>query len=598
MLTRPGPEDVNTGGVGPYTPLSSRWDRRTWLVQKHQEHKSRVEVITKVANGEWYNVWPDLTSTPEAPTVANQIELGINHWTSIGGAMMPSFRVPTYGTEGAGGKRGARKRERRIRELLEYSNASEVSALLWGDYAGSGSAVAGVWADFTKPKEERNPYLVRYDPRHTYPLKDNLGNITELLIARKISKAELRAMLPADWAGVFEKSSDEDVEEWFWFDRDRIFYGIVDVGKDGRATNRNVVLVDEKNELGFVPCWEATRPTFDGQRRGVFDQTVHILRTMQRLMTLTIYSTEEHAFPAVLSYDVVNEDQFGPGTIMQARSAEARLERIAPTSHFDAKDLIARLREEATQASVLPQQLMGDPGASIVSSRGIKASMGALDARLALAHKQFETMFSKLAGFLLAFDEVYCAADKTIKGDYRDNQAAESYNPERDVAGQWQAIATYGLGAGSDPANIEMRINMNVSSGLLSRETGRANLPYLEDPDAEPVKMFRETMQMALQQGILARATQGDVKFAVKALRMLQDDHADISEIMEELIEAMEQQEQAPAGAPGAGGMGPEDVAMGAESLARGGIPGNAEDAPPALPPLAGLMGQDAQYVA
>ncbi len=560
------------------------------MVQKHREHKERVDTITEVSNGNWYVVWPDLSRVPEAPTVANQIELGINHWSSIGGAILPSVRVPVYSHSGAGGKRGARKRERRIREIWDRSNLSEASALLWGDYAGAGSATAGVWVDFSeKDPSKRNPYITRYDPRHSFPLKDNSGNITELLVARKISKAELKAMLPEEWAKIFSDSADEMVEEWFWFEKDRLFYALVDVSKDGRKNNRNCVLVDTENELGFVPCWEAVRPTFDGQRRGVFDQTVHILRTMHRLMTMTIYSTEEQVFPAMLAYDVANPGDFGPGAMMQARSSEARMERIAPTTHFDVKDLIARLGEEVSAASVMPQQLGGDPGASIVSARGIKASMGALDARLALAHKQFEVLYGKLSGFILALDEKFCDGDKTIMGDYQDQREAESYNPSRDVAGNWTAVATYGLGAGSDPANIEMRLNMNLSAGLISRETAREQLPFLTDPGAEPIKQFREMMQMALQQGIMSRAGQGDTSFAVKALKMLQDDTSDLDEIMKELVDAMEAPEQAQGGAPG-----PADVAAGAESLARGGIPGNAEQA---LPPLGALMGQDAKMV-
>jgi hypothetical protein len=218
--------------------------------------------------------------------------------------------------------------------------------------------------------------------------------------------------------------------------------------------------------------------------------------------------------------------------------------------------------------------------------------MGALDARLALAHKQFEQLFGKVSGFILAVDEVFCHGEKTIMGDYRDKRDAESYSPERDVAGNWTATATYGLGAGSDPANIEMRLNMNLSAGLISRETARQQLPFLEDPDAEPIKQFRETMQMALQQGLIARASQGDTDFAVKAMTLLRDDREDFDNIMEKLTEAMAPPEQ-PEGGGGLGG--PEGVVAGAESMARGGIPGQAEQAP--LPPLGALMGQDSRQV-
>lgn len=168
------------------------------MVQLHQRHKERVEEATEVANGNWYAVWPDLSQVPEAPTVANIVEMGINHWAAIGGAILPSIRVPIH-TEGgrSQAKRGARKRERRLRELWEASNASELSALLWGDYAGTGSAIAGAWVNFDEPDPaKRNPYILRFDPRHTYPVKDDNGNIKELLVARRITKGELFQILP------------------------------------------------------------------------------------------------------------------------------------------------------------------------------------------------------------------------------------------------------------------------------------------------------------------------------------------------------------------------------------------------------------------
>ncbi|NIV32448.1 MAG: hypothetical protein GWN58_24315, partial [Anaerolineae bacterium] len=384
-------------------------------------------------------------------------------------------------------------------------------------------------------------------------------------------------------------------EEWFWYKRDRVIHQIVDVSDEGRKVNRNTTLVDKEWPLGFVPAWEVVLPTFDGQRRGIVDQSVHILRTMQRLMLMTILSTEEHAFPAIASYDVVNPEEFGPGADIRYRSTEGRIDRLGPQSHFDVKDLVARLGEEAAKQSHLPQQLTGDPGASIVSARGIKASMGALDARLAVAHKQFEVGLGKVSGFLLAMDETFCAGEKTIVGDQRDTSDAESYDPEKDVAGAWIVNCTYGLGAGSDPSNVEMRVNMNVSNGMISQETGRTQLPYLEDPDSEPIKLFREAMQAGVAQGIMAMAQQGDPTMAAKALELLADaDVKDFDAVLEELVEAI----MAP---PETEGDPAADAALGAESLARGGIPGQAADAPDAaglgLPPLGALMGQDARYV-
>ena len=602
-ITNPGPTAIDSAATGAevYVDLGDRWARRDFLVQKFKETHERVKTITNVVTGDWYVEWPDLSQTPEAPTIANLIELGINHWSSVGGALLPSIRVPTNVADGrAGQKARSRKKERRLREVWKNSNTSELAALLWGDYAGAGYAVCGAWANFSeKSLSKRSPYMQRFDPRHCHILKDENGNVTELLVARRISKTELKARWPDEWKGVFGKSRDEDIEEWYWYEKDRFFYAIVDVNKDHRGKKQNtMVLVDETNDLGFVPVWEAVRPTFDGQRRGVFDQTIHILRTMHRLMMMTIYSSEEHAFPATLEYDVVNPGDFGPGASMHGRSPESKFERISPTSHFDVKDLIARLADQAQQGATLPQQLSGEPGASIVSARGINASMGALDARLALAHRQFEVLFGKVSGFLLAVEETYCDGLKQILGDYRDSgKQAEEFNPGEDIAGVWDARCTYGIGAGSDPQNTEVRITMHHREGLLSAETARENLPYLEDPDGEKVKVLREEAQKAVMAGVFTMAAEGgQVEPAAALLKELTKDDADADEAIANLIEFVmnpPQQQEGAGGAPGGAG-----AALEAESLARGGIPGNASDLPQqsaVLPPLGQLMGQDSR---
>ncbi len=595
MTTRAtGPHAIDTA-VATTHHMGRLRDRRDWLVQKHSAHKDRVNVVSNIAAGDWYTEWPDLSRTPEAPTVANQIEMGINHWSAIGGAILPSIRVPINKTKDRRVERAsARKRERRVKEVWQSSNMSEIASLLWGDYAGAGIAVAGAWVNFEEEDPaKRDPFIIRWDPRHTYVIKDNVGNVTEMLVARKISKGELRAMYP-EWADLFNKSHDEDVEEWFWYTKDRVLYAIVDVSKEGKKADRSHIIVDEEWDLGFVPAHEAVRPTFDGERRGVFDQSVHILRTMHRLMLMTIMSTEEHAFPAIASFDAINPEDFGPGAIVQLRSSEGRIDRLGPTSHFDVKDLIARMGDEASKQSSMPQQLLGEPGASIVSARGISASMGALDARLALAHKQFEQLFGKVSGFALAMDEMFCPGEKTIVGDERDMSDAEPYDPAKDVNGSWVVNCTYGIGAGSDPANIEVRLNMNLANGLISRETARRQLPFLEDPEAEPVLQLREAMQDGVVAGVMALAQGGDPTMAAKALDILADDDvSDIDVVLEQLVEALLAPPEEDAQNPG------EAAVQGAESLARGGIPGNADQAPPGLglPPLSGILGQDSRQI-
>ena len=604
-LSKPGPDSINfsyTGQDG--QSVSDMYGRRDVLVNRHSEHKARVDTATSVANGDWYDMWPELTNHPEGPTVANIVEMGINHWASVGGAVLPSVRVPVdVSQDRSQARRGARKRERRLREIVKSSNLPELAAQYWADYAGAGNVLMGAWCEFNKPIDKRNPYLVRYDPRHTYPVTDTQGNVTELLVARTVPKIELARMYPDEVSETFASSTDS-VEEWFWYMPDKFYHILADVSADGRKKQRYVVVSVADNPLGFVPVVEIVRPTFDGQRRGVFDQTIHILRTMHRLMVLTIASTEEQVFPPLVEYDAINPEDFGPGGVVSLRSPEGRMERAGPVSHFDVKDLIGTLQGSARDQAAFPQQLSGEPGASIASARAITASMGNLDARLALAHRQFELALGKAYGYLLAMDETFCDTDRTVVGDHRDaGQKAESWKPSRDINGAWVAEATYGIGAGSDPANVEIRLSMHLANGVISQETYRQQLPFLEDPDREPVLILREQMKQALVTGILEQAAQGQVEGAAKALELLAKDNSSYDEVMKKLVEflAPPEPEQSMGMGGQLGGGDALDALQGAESMARGGIPGSAEQAPDpmggALPPLGDMLGQDARMV-
>ena len=538
------------------SPSQKFWDRRNQLIETHSEHKARVKEITSIVNGEWHMLWANLTATAEAPSVANIIEMGIHHWSAIGGAVIPSVRIPVpVNADLKGGERAARKRERRVKELWSGSNINELMAQWWGDYAGAGAAYCGVWADFSEDPAKRNPYLQRLDPRYCYPIKDTKGNIIELLVAKRVSTDVILKQYPVA-RGVLDPRVTE-VEEWFWFFPDKYIHMIADASKTGMQKRTGIILTEEENKLGKVPVVEVTVPSFDGQPRGIFDQTRHILRTMHRLMTLTITSSEEEVYPPVFEYDVMNPDDFGPGAVIHGRSPESRMERMQSRSHFDAKDLIGRLANEARAQASFPGQLSGEPGASIVSAAGINASMGQIDARLALAHKQFETFLEKGTEILLAFDEKYCDGEKTIHGDAADKKKPEIFIPSRDISGHYENNVRYGIGAGTDPSQREMRLAMNLNQNLISRETARDEMDFLEDPSREEVRIVRQRVTDSLMEGIYQQAAQGNVGIAAELLSNMQNENVDLNEVVNKLLENLNQ-EQEPQGPPLPGGLPPQ----------------------------------------
>ena len=570
------------------------WTRRDILIQAHQAWKQRIDQVTELVNGDWYRVWPDLTREPSAPTVANTIEMAISHFAAIGGAIVPSVKVPVPHNEaGPEGSRGAAKRERRVRELEGRSNIENLLSLWYGDYSGAGANAAFVWVDdFSLPPEDRNPIIHRVDPRHYYPVTDAQGMLTEVLVARRVHAYEAVREYPE--LATVVNIDDSDLEEWFWFTPDRLLHMIADVGPAGRKTKTGFVITDVVNPLGVIPMVELKRPTFDGERRGVHDQTIHIMRVQHQLMNLTIEKTEEDVYPAIGYYDVEGVERFGPGSVHKYRSMDTKIETIQTQAQFDVKDHISRLEEQARMQSVYPRQLTGDPGASIASGRAIGAAQGALDARLALAHRQFEWFLEHVSSLVLRVDEHFCDGTKTIYGDPHDRKRPESFVPSRDIAGNYEVTRSYGLGAGSDPTNRETRLQMHLAAGLISRARSREELDFLEDPLDEEKSISKEAMIDAINQGMLAAAAQGDKDSALRYFVLLNDPNLTMEEVLVKLFEEEQEAAQAAAqaqagGAPAPGGASPLDVAADAEGAARGGVPAGA-----ALPGLPAIMGAEA----
>lgn len=599
-----GPTDVEA----PISPLSNPdiskyFARRDFLIDAHRAWKERVRHVTLIANGYWHKVWPDLTREPMAPSVANVVELAIAHSGAVGGAVVPSVKVPVpFSQQGAEGERGARKRERRIRELREKSNYPVLLAQLWQDYDGAGACAIGVWANFDEPDPaKRNPYYIRFDPRHYYPVVDSHGRVTELLVARKRSLFDVTREYP-EIKGELTAAGDE-VEEWFWYTKDEFMHALVDMPQKDPTKRKMKVLARVPNRMSRIPVVEITRPTFDGERRGKFDQTIHILRTMHQLMSLTITRTEEEVYPAVAGYDVDKMETFGPGATMQYRSEAGKIDVFTPQQMFDVKDLISRLEDNARNAARYPQQLSGEPGASIASGRAIAQSMGALDASLALTHRQFEWGLAEADSLALEIDEVYCDGQKTIYGDSRDRKKPESFTPSRDIAGHYEVMVSYGMGAGSDPANREIRLSMFLRDRLISRKQAREELDFLEDPEQEEVLGAKEAMLDAMMAGLIAQAQAGDPELAGLFFKELNDPNSTMEEKVVRILERIKTKQaeamQAEQGAPGAGG-DPLAALMGGggglsapvegDSLLRGGMPGSAEG----LPPLPSILGPSA----
>lgn len=607
----PGPREVlQTGAGADWINPKDLYERRDYLVQLHRDHKHRIRRIRNIINGNWYTEWPDVSPGPEIPAVSNVIHQVFEHWVSLFSSQKPMIKVPPPANRDVkGGKRAARKRERRLRGRWHDSNMTQILGQIGGDYVSTGVATLAAWANFEEPDTtKRNPYVLRFDPLHTYPQNDSKGNLTELLVARCRDPVSWRKEHP-EYAHLFKDTQDSELEEWYWYTDDMFYYCVADISFSGRKKNAFVCLEKMENRLGMIPVWEARHPTADGQRRGMLDQAIGPQRQAHLLTLKRLQAIDMEIFSPTFEYNTIKPEEHGPGSVVSGRSSDAKFEKMQWRSSFDVATQIEQIKEDLRQESAFPQQLQGQPGASIVSARGTQSVQGQIDAKLASAQSQIAMLCEKASAGMLMIDEMFCPGTRTIVGDDRERLTPEAYDPEKDVMGNYEVTVSYGIGLGSDPTARELRLQTHYTNQAISMEKYRDELGYVDDPDKEDIRILRMKLGEATFAGLLQRIAQGEIGPIVEeAWKLVSQEEANKEEVIEKLIEAlripaqppqpdpMGMAPQVPGLPPGMGGqmLGPQGdgVAL-AESLARGGSGGTGgppSGPGPAMPPVQQLL--------
>jgi hypothetical protein len=101
-------------------------------------------------------------------------------------------------------------------------------------------------------------------------------------------------------------------------------------------------------------------------------------------------------------------------------------------------------------------------------------------------------------GFQL--DERYLDREKPL---YRPVGNQATYRPTKDIDGRHEIEIVYGVGAGLDRLNADVRLLQFRGAGIVSDETVRANVEFLTDPQAEPDRIEREEVARAIRQRFL-----------------------------------------------------------------------------------------------
>jgi hypothetical protein len=336
--------------------------------------------------------------------------------------------------------------------------------------------------------------------------------------------------------------------------------------------------------MGRMMIVVARKPSVDGEMRGQFDDIIGIQLLRNRFALLAMEAAEKSVqAPIVLPSDV-QELMLGGDAVIRTNSPAGvrRVELTLPQGAFTEQTL---LNQEMRVGARYPEGRTGNIDASIVTGQGVQALMGAFDTQVKSAQAIFASALRDVIQICFAVDEQIFPDSKTIRGVDAGSPYEITYNPRKDIKGDYSADVRYGMLAGLNPAQGLIFMLQALGGGLISKDLAMRELPFTVNVTQELEKIEVESMRQALltsltayTQAIPALATQGgdvsDVVRKIAAVIQARQQGKALEDAIEEIFapaeqvpsagaaaEMVEQPSPAPLGAPAEGALpapGPE----------------------------------------
>lgn len=584
--------------------LDAYTQRRTYL----GDYYERIANLDQFVAGHWSVQMPDNRVVEDSPKIEDRVLSKLEDTGYLAGQIVPSVTVQPINDDDFN---TAQKRERVYRWYWHTSDLNLSLPRLYMDMLGPGIAALSVWPNWRKDKKKRFPVYKRIDPRHLLPPLDFVLNGEVLphdVITAKVVKtrfleqkypdqiAKLQAMAAAK-AGAPKRGKPSQTQ----IDTSQVLYveywgedAIVCMAVIDGYPDLYVVLENEYNAAELCPVALAVRPTAKEGIHGKVEAMLPSLAAENRLMTYVLdYADQAVYAPLTKKGDVVNASDFGPNAMIDL-GQNGEVGRVPPaTIRPEVFKIIQDLERHSRMAGTAPMSRSGNVDQSQASATFVEALSSGLTTEVSVLQKVVEVQLRKANEVAAAVDIAYCDTNKEIWG------GTETYTPSI-LMKKSDNNVIYGVVAGLDEMNAEIRVSQRVRDGFASRRWGRENLPGITNVTQEEQRIQEEAFIAAYMQGMQAKAAQGDMTAATAWLQALKKKSGNMIDALWEIISA---QPEVMAPAPGTPGPASPGMPAGAEVAAlqkgalpgQGPVPGAPGQGPPSLPPLEQLLSSNSR---
>ena len=361
-------------------------------------------------------------------------------------------------------------------------------------------------------EEAKLPRIRLENPIGAYPEFDRYGRCVAFAKRYLMTLGELTSLFPdyeRELLGpmMYKQDLNAEIEMIRYYDKDQSVIYI--------PTRENLVLSRAQNPLGKMMVVVARKPSIDGEMRGQFDDIIGIQLLRNRFALLAMEAAEKSVqAPIVLPMDV-QELQLGGDAVVRTSNPAGvrRVELNIPAGAFTEQTL---LNQELRVGARYPEGRTGNIDASIVTGQGVQALMGAFDTQVKSAQAIFASALRDVIQICFEVDERLFPAEKTIRGVDAGAPYEITYNPKKDIKGDYSADVRYGMLAGLNPAQGLIFMLQALGGGLISTDLAMRELPFSVNVTQEVEKIEIENMRKSLlgsltayTQAIPQMATQG-----------------------------------------------------------------------------------------
>jgi hypothetical protein len=351
-------------------------------------------------------------------------------------------------------------------------------------------------------EEAKLPRIRVENPIGSYPEFDRYGRCVAFAKRYVMTLGELVTQFPEFDSQIlgrdgYKQDLTAKTEMIRYYDKDQSVIYLPEKG--------NLILSRAMNPLGKMMVVVARRPSIDGEMRGQFDDVLGIQLLRNRFALLAMEAAEKSVqAPIVLPQDVQELQLGGDAVIRTANPAGVRrVELTVPQVAFAESQL---LNQELRSGTRYPEGRSGNIDASIVTGQGVQALMGAFDTQVKSAQAIFASALRDVVSLCFELDEVAYPMEKTIRGVDSGSPYEITYNPTKDIKGDYSADVRYGMLAGLNPAQGLIFMLQALGGGLISKDMAMRELPFTVNVSQEIEKIEVENMRNSLLGGITAMA--------------------------------------------------------------------------------------------